>query len=74
MASIASHQSEINTKRELTPGAALRYAWYGYLILLATPFLMSLYVASSLLRARITARASARPARSSIAGSRTLPT
>jgi hypothetical protein len=48
MASIASHQSAIETKHELTPGAALRYAWIGYLILLTCPFLMFLYVASSL--------------------------
>src|SRR4051794_14258893 len=48
MASVASHQAEFETKPELQPGAALRYAWIGYLILLTCPFLLFLYVAWSL--------------------------
>jgi hypothetical protein len=40
---IATHEPMGNRAAELTPGRALRYAWYGYLVLLACPFLLFLY-------------------------------
>src|SRR5260221_6401816 len=45
MASIASHRSDIHSSHELHPAAALRYAWYGYLVMLVCPFVLFLYVA-----------------------------
>src|SRR5689334_13935651 len=40
---IATHEPMGKRAAELTPGRALRYAWYGYLVLLACPFLLFLY-------------------------------
>src|ERR1041385_8723520 len=45
MASIASHGSNLHSSNELYPEAALRYAWYGYLIMLIAPFILFLFVA-----------------------------
>jgi hypothetical protein len=42
MATIASHHGDLNPSKDLTPQGALRHAWYTYLILLATPFVVSL--------------------------------
>lgn len=48
MALLASHHTQGLTHKELTPQQALRYAWYVYLVMLATPFLLFLYVTWSL--------------------------
>lgn len=52
MASIASHSSNVPSPRSLSSQSALQYAWYVWLILLACPFLLFLYVVWTLMHSR----------------------
>ena len=49
MATTVATHGKIENRAELTPGRALRYAWYVYLVLLACPFLLFLFVVWSLM-------------------------
>lgn len=49
MAAVVSHSGQSDTGSPLSAQQALRYAWYGYLVLLAAPFLMFLIVAWTLM-------------------------
>ena len=44
MATIASHSGNLPSPRTLSAQTALRYAWYVWMVLLAIPFLLFLYV------------------------------
>jgi hypothetical protein len=49
MAAILSHSGQSDARRPLTAQQALKVAWYGYLVMLALPFLYLLFVAWSLM-------------------------
>jgi hypothetical protein len=52
MAMIASHSSNLPSPRSLSAQSALQYAWYVWLILLACPFLLFLYVVWTLMHSQ----------------------
>ena len=49
MATTIATPREIGSRPDLTPQRALQYAWYIYLVLMACPFLLFLYVIWSLM-------------------------
>jgi len=49
MAAILSHSGQSDAKHSMEPQQALKVAWYGFLVLLAIPFLYCLFVAWSLM-------------------------